>query len=190
MSPPRDQPLAVLAVDASPTRGGRTRAALDRVSAAAGATGATIANVAVGVEHPGAVESVIEQLPTADALILASPVYRATFATPLKRLLDAVPRTGSTPADSPLSGKAVAILYTGASLHHFLALDPLRNVLAGFFAAHVVPPGLYIPRDGFNDNLELIDPYAEQARHQGEALVELAHALRRSPVLASLRPQA
>jgi hypothetical protein len=25
----------------------------------------------------------------------------------------------------------------------------LRNVLAGFFAAHVVSPSLYVPRDGF-----------------------------------------
>jgi FMN reductase len=123
-------------------------------------------------------------------VILASPVYRASFATPLKQLLDAIPRAGTDPPESPLTAKAVAVVYTGASLHHFLAVDSLRGVLAGFFAAHVVPPGLYVPRAGFDEDLDLVEPYARQAHLQGAALVELAHALRRSPVLRSLRPQA
>ena len=190
MSTTLETPLAVLAVDASPTRGGHTRAALDGVSAAAAAAGASVETLGAGDERGDGVEAVIERLPATDALILASPVYRASFAAPLKRLLDAVPRAAGTPPDSPLSGKAVAIVFTGASLHHFLALDPLRSMLAGFFAAHVVPPGLYVPRDGFNDTLGLLDPYADQARRQGEALVELARVLRASTVLASLRPQA
>jgi FMN reductase len=184
------QPPSVLAVDGSPTHGGHTRAALDRVSLAAAERGASVETIAIGADDAGGVDSVVERLPTADAFILASPVYRASFATPLKRLLDAVPRTGGAPPDSPLSGKAVAIVYTGASLHHFLALDGLRSVLAGFFAAHVVPPGLYVPREGFDDGLELVEPYAESARRQGEALVELARLLRDSPALNSLRPQA
>jgi FMN reductase len=98
--------------------------------------------------------------------------------------------TGTDPPESPLSGKAVAIVYTGASLHPFLALDSLRSVLAGFFAAHVLPPGLYVPREGFDDDLALRAAYSEPARLQGAALVELTHALRRSSVLRSLRPQA
>jgi FMN reductase len=184
------QPLTVLAVDGSPAHGGHTRSALDRVSAAAAEAGASVETVAIGADDGDALESLVERLPTADAFILASPVYRATFATPLKRLLDAVPRTYGASPDSPLSGKAVAIVYTGASLHHFLALDSLRSVLAGFFAAHVVPPGLYVPREGFDDQLRLVAPYAEAARQQGEAVVELARLLRESPALNSLRPQA
>jgi FMN reductase len=89
-----------------------------------------------------------------------------------------------------LRGKAVAIVATGATLHHFLALDDLRNVLASFFAAHVVPPGLYVPRDGFGDAGELIEPYARHARLQGEALAELQEALAASSALRALTPQA
>jgi FMN reductase len=183
--------VRILAVDGSPTGGGRTRAALEAVAGAAGAAGATVETLALGNSDEESLEAVVDRLPMAEAVILASPVFRAGFATPLKRLLDAIPRTstGASP-DSPLSGKAVAAVYTGASLHHFLALDGLRNVLAGFFAAHVVPPGLYVPRDAFGEALGLVEPYAQAARLQGEGLVELALALRRATVLPALRPQA
>lgn len=189
MSEAIDQPPTVLAIDGSPTAGGRTRAALDAVSSAAVDAGASLERIELGAAGAG-VEPAIEALAGADAVVLASPVYRASSATPLKQLLDTIPRSGTAPPESPLSGKAVAIVYVGASLHHFLALDSLRSVLAGFFAAHVVPPGLYLPREAFDEDLGLRDPYADHARLQGAALVELAYALRRSPVLRSLRPQA
>ena len=181
--------VRVLAVDGSPTGGGRTRAALDAVSSAAAVGGASVETVALAGEDAAA-DHAIAALGRVDAVVLASPVYRASHATPLKQLLDAVPRSGMAPPDSPLSGKAVAIVYTGASLHHFLALDPLRSLLAGFFAAHVVPPGLFVPREGFDGDGALVEPYADQARLQGAALVELAKALRESSLLRSLRPQA
>jgi FMN reductase len=189
VSAPVAQAIAVLAVDASPAGGGHTRAVLDAVAAAALAAGATVDVVALGDDGTG-IEATLDALASSDAVLLASPVYRASFAAPLKALLDAVPRSATAPPDSPLSGKAVAIAYTGASLHHFLAPDSLRSVLAGFFAAHVLPPGLYVPREGFDDSLALREPYSDQAQLQGAALVEFVRALRDSPVLRSLRPQA
>lgn len=105
-------------------------------------------------------------------------------------LLDCVPRGMWGEKDAPLRGKAVAIVATGASLHHFLALDDFRNVLAGFFAGHVLPPGLYVPRDGFGEDGSLKEPYTAQAKLQGRALVELALALRLSSALRQLNPQA
>jgi FMN reductase len=180
--------LRLLAVDGSPDGGGRTRTAVGAVAAAAGETGALVATVAL-VELDG-VDQVLAGLDEADAIVLGAPVYRAAGAAPLKQLLDRIPRDVAE-RRSPLAGKAVAIVHTGASLHHFLALDELRNVLAGFFAAHVVPPGLYVPREGFDDDRGgLRKPYADQARAQGAALAELAGVLRTSKALAGLRPQA
>jgi FMN reductase len=181
-------PVSVLAVEGSPTGGGRTRAALDSISAASADAGASVTTITLG-DDGAAIEPTLRALASADAVVLASPVHRASFASPLKRLLDAIPRSQAAPPDSPLSGKAVAIAYTGASDHHFLAPDSLRGVLAGFFAAHVLPPAFYVPREGFDDDLVLREPYAEQARLQGVALVELSHALRQSPSLRALRPQ-
>jgi FMN reductase len=183
-------PVAIVAVDGSPTGGGRTAAALSAVLAAAASTGASTSTVAFADEPATGVERALEAIPAADGFVLGSPVYRGSFATPLKSLLDAIPRSNDAELESPLCGKSVAIVLTGASLHHFLALDHLRDVLAGFFAAYVLPPGLYVPREGFGEELSLLDPYADQARLQGLALVELVAALRRSRSLRALRPQA
>jgi NAD(P)H-dependent FMN reductase len=182
--------LRVLAIDGSPGGGGRTRAALASVVSAAAEGGATVETIALGNGEGGGLERALAALEHADAIALGSPVYRASSATPLKSLLDLIPRSNDDGRDSPLAGKAVAIVHTGASLHHFLSLDALRNVLAGFFAAHVVPPGLYVPRDGFGEDSALLDPYADQARRQGRALIELAEVLRENAVLRSLRPHA
>jgi len=179
--------VEVLAIDGSPAAGGRTRAALDAVTAAAADAGANVATVAVG--RAGGLERAVLLLGHADAVVFGSPVYRASFAAPLKQLIDTVPREGVVAPESPLGGKAAAIVYTGASPHHFLAIDGLRGVLAGFFASHVIPPGLYVPREAFADDMSLQEPYASQARAQGAALVELARALRDSTVLRALRPQ-
>ena len=62
-------------------------------------------------------------------------------------------------------------------------------MLAGFFAAHVIAPGLYVPRDGFGES-GLLEPYAAQARTQGQALVELTLAVNAGVALAAVRPQA
>jgi FMN reductase len=180
----------VLAIDGSAAGGGRTRAALAAVASAAAEGGATVEMIALEEGDGSGVERALAALDRADAIALGSPVYRASSATPLKSLLDRIPRGNDDGRDSPLAGKAVAIVHTGASLHHFLSLDGLRNVLAGFFAAHVVPPGLYVPRDGFGEDSALLDPYADQARRQGRALIELAGLLRESAVLRSLRPHA
>src|SRR5438105_13016946 len=89
---------------------------------------------------------------------------------------------------APLRARAVAIVLTGASLHHFLALDSLRNVLSGFFGAFVVPPGLYVPHAGFSEAGELADEWREQAVLQGRALVELARVIRGSSDLRRVGP--
>jgi FMN reductase len=180
-------PVSVLAIDGSPEGGGRTRSAIRAVSAAAGGLGASVETV--GLAEPDGPDRVLLALEQVEAVVIGAPVYRATAAAPLKQLLDLVPR-GAEERESPLAAKPVVIVHTGASTHHFLALDSLRSVLAGFFAAHVVPPGLYVPRAGFAEDGSLLEPYASHARTQGAALVELALAIRTSTALAAVRPQA
>jgi FMN reductase len=171
--------MRVVAVDGSPAGGGRTAAA---VRAVAGTEPLTLVETGI--------EAAIDAVDRAGAVVLGSPIYRASFAHPLKQLLDQLPRGMWGETRAPLQGKAVCIVATGASLHHFLALDDLRNVLAGFFAAHVVPPGLYVPREGFTDGGQLTPPYAEQAALQAQALRELATALAGADALRRLTPQA
>jgi FMN reductase len=177
----------VLAVDGSPQGYGRTAAVMREVLHGAGAAPVSTSVLTLA---DTSVEDAIDALEAADAVVLGSPVYRASFAYPLKVLLDHLPRGMWGESRAPLQGKAVVIVVTGASAHHFLALDDLRNVLANFFAAHVLPPGLYVPRGEMPSGQTLDPDLREQAERQGRALVELTMALRDCPTLRSLVAQA
>jgi FMN reductase len=87
---------------------------------------------------------VVGALAAADAVLLASPVYRASFTGALKNLLDL------TPVDA-LRAKPVGIVAMGATSHHYLGVDwHLRAVLA-WFGALVVPTSVYLESRHFRD---------------------------------------
>ena len=72
----------------------------------------------------------------ADAIVIATPVYKAAYSGVLKVFLDLLPQ-------SALRGKTVLPLATGGSPHHMLALDyALRPVLQSLAARHILP-GVY-----------------------------------------------
>jgi FMN reductase len=98
---------------------------------------------------------VVKALADADAVLLASPVYRASFTGALKNLLDL------TPIEA-LRGKAVGIVAMGASAHHYLGVDGhLRHVLA-WFGALVAPTSVYLEPAHFKEGT-LADPAALSA---------------------------
>lgn len=180
--------MRLLGVDGSPTGGGRTEVVLRAVLEAAGAAGAETALVRLAEREPGQLVQTLEEV---DGFVFGSPVYRASFAWPLKELLDHLPRGMWGEPTAPLRGKPVALVMTGASLHHFLATNDLRGVLSAFFGAHVLPPGVYVPRDGFDEpGTSLREPYAGQAELTGRALAELAAFLPQTRSLRLLEPQA
>lgn len=73
----------------------------------------------------------------ADAVLLASPVYRGTYTGALKNLLDHLPVEA-------LRGKPVAIVAMGATEHHSLGVDwHLRDTLA-WFGALTLPTSVYL----------------------------------------------
>ncbi|MCB5164449.1 NADPH-dependent FMN reductase [Streptomyces bambusae] len=67
----------------------------------------------------------------ADGVVIATPVYKASYTGLLKAFLDLLPQDG-------LDGKTVLPLATGGSLAHVLTLDyALRPVLSVLGARHV-----------------------------------------------------
>jgi FMN reductase len=87
---------------------------------------------------------VVAKLSAADAVLLASPVYRASMTGALKNLLDLVPV-------ETLTGKPVGIVAMGATLHHYLGVDHhLRDVMA-WFGALVAPNSVYLTSADFID---------------------------------------
>ncbi len=77
-----------------------------------------------------------EAVRQADAIVIATPVYKASFSGVLKAFLDLLSQTA-------LAGKPVLPLAVGGSQSHMLALDyALRPVLAALGSPHILP-GIY-----------------------------------------------
>jgi FMN reductase len=86
--------------------------------------------------------SVVDAIAAADAVLLATPVYRGSLTGVLKNLLDHVPVEA-------LERKPVAIVAMGASPHHYLGAERhLRDVLS-FFGADVLPVAGYLTSADF-----------------------------------------
>jgi FMN reductase len=185
---PEELGMKVVAVDGSPTGGGRTETALRAVLDGAAASGAEVELRSLAAAD--AFAPVREALGAADAVVFGSPVYRASFAFPLKTFLDELPRGMWGETEEPIRAKATGIVLTGASWHHYLALDDLRGNLSGFFAAHVLAPGLYVPNELYDEAKQLVDRAREPAERTGAGLVALAGAIASSPALAAIAPQA
>lgn len=86
--------------------------------------------LAADTSHPeitAAVRAVIE----ADGLVVATPIYKASYSGLLKVFLDLLPQQA-------LQGKVVLPLATGGTVAHLLAIDySLRPVLVSLGARHI-----------------------------------------------------
>ena len=86
----------------------------------------------------------VERIIDAAAVLIAAPVYRASYPGVLKNLLDLAPVEA-------LQAKPVGIVAMGGSPHHFLGVDwQLREVLT-WFGALIAPASVYITGGDFKD---------------------------------------
>ncbi|RLM70604.1 NADPH-dependent oxidoreductase [Halorubrum sp. Atlit-8R] len=139
-------------------------------------------------EYEGDTAAALERIVAADAYVVGTPVYRGSYSGALKNLLDMVPR-GMWQADvAPFEDAAVALVATGATDHHYLAVDQELRPVFAFFGAHVVG-GAYASDDDF-ESREVADE-AVRARLEtlGGATVDLARTIAESDALGSLGPQ-
>jgi FMN reductase len=120
-------------------------------------------------------EAVVGSIADADAVLLATPVYRGSLTGALKNLLDQVPVAA-------LQGTPVALVAMGGSDHHYLGAERhLRDILA-FFGAHPLPTAVYLSSRDFTEGAP--SPRAEQQLDAVlAAAVTLATALRGRPPL-------
>ncbi|MBN9022788.1 MAG: FMN reductase [Rhizobiales bacterium] len=85
---------------------------------------------------PAAPERVIAAIEQADALVVATPVYKAAYTGLFKHLFDLIdPRM--------LEGRPVILAATGGSHRHALVIEHHLRPLFAFFRAHAAPIGLY-----------------------------------------------
>jgi len=109
--------------------------------------------------------AVVKRTAAADIVVLASPVYRASFTGALKNLLDHLPVEA-------LMGKPCGIVAMGATAHHFLGVEwHLRDVLT-WFGAIVPPTGVYLSSADFSDG-NLVDHASADLAALADALIKL-----------------
>jgi FMN reductase len=160
--------MPVVAVNGSPSTTSKTHALAAAALELAG--GGTLVDVSaldadallLRLEHDS-VQRALDAIVAADILILASPIYRATYSGLLKVVLDQLP------ADS-LHGTAVVLVATAASPAHFLAIDTGFRALVASLAGWSVPTIVYATGDDFVDSVPGDAILADLRQALGEAV--------------------
>jgi FMN reductase len=98
----------------------------------------------------GRSREIVDTVEAADILVVASPVYRASYTGALKHLFDLV-HFGA------LAGKPVILAATGGSQLHGLVTEHQLRPLMSFFNALTVPTAIYATEADFADHA-LINP--------------------------------
>lgn len=121
-------------------------------------------------KYGAATRQAVAQIASAAAVLIAAPVYRASFPGVLKNLLDI------TPVEA-LRGKPVGIVAMGGSPHHFLGVDwQLREVLT-WFGALLAPTSVYLTGGDFRDGRLASDAAQKDLAALTETLVILSSRL-------------
>jgi len=89
------------------------------------------------------VEAEIRAVETADVLVAATPVYRASYSGMFKHFFDLVDQYA-------LANKPVILLATGGSDRHALVIEHALRPLFAFFQAATVPVGFYANAGDFD----------------------------------------
>lgn len=153
----------VVAVSGSVQRPSRTLALTEALLAALGAAlpiktqiieigeiGARLSGALARADVPASIEQQIRAIETADALVVASPVYRASYTGLFKHLFDLVHHEA-------LIDVPVLLAATGGSERHALVIDHQLRPLFSFFQARTLPIGVYASESDFRD-YEIINP--------------------------------
>ncbi len=119
---------------------------------------------------PAVVEEQLVEIENADLLIVASPVYRASFTGLFKHLFDFV-------GQYELVGKPVLLAATGGGERHALIIEHQLRPLFAFFQALTLPLGVYASNsdfDGYVVNSEVLQARIALAADRALPLVGYA----------------
>jgi FMN reductase len=155
MSTPR--PFRIVAVSGSLTDPSRTTALVEAIVEAFSrvipaeahiialhSVGPHLAGALTRKDLPAEADVELEHIENADLLIVATPVYRASFTGLFKHLFDFVDQYALV--DTP-----VLLAATGGSERHALIIEHQLRPLFGFFQSLALPVGVYAHDSDFTD---------------------------------------
>ena len=115
--------------------------------------------------YEGDTKLIIDKVIEADALIIGSPMYRATYTGMLKNVFDLIP-------NDALYGKPVGLIATGGSYHHFLAIEHALKPVIGFFQAYALPTD-----EHYSDGVLVDEEILDGLRWLATAIVEFRNQI-------------
>lgn len=139
--PSRTRVLVETAVRRAAARYGREPAVVE-LSAIAASLGEASRLADLDAPARRAVDLILE----ADALVLASPVYKGSYGGLFKHLLDLLDPMA-------LVGKPVLLGATGGGARHALVIEHQLRPLLGFFEAQTLATGVYASDADFRDGV-------------------------------------
>jgi FMN reductase len=111
-----------------------------------------------GQFNGASIQQSVQMIASADGVIIATPIYKASYTGVLKSLLDVLP-------PAVFAGKTVLPIAMGGSMAHMLVLDyALKPVLVALGAQHVLN-GIYLVDNQMeytSDSFRFTDADAEQ----------------------------
>lgn len=146
-------PGAVL-ISGSPSAASRSRALLESAAAALRARGAPVTMIdlatmapaaLLGHEHNPAVDAALDAVGGASLAIIATPLYRATYAGLLKLFFDLM-------RPDTMRDAVALIMATGASPEHALAIPYAIAPMVGTVGALIVPGGVFATDAEFQEH--------------------------------------
>ncbi len=169
--------MKLVAIVGSAVKSGRTRKAVEAVIEAALAIKPDIQTDIVDLAHDrvsildgrpsekyeDATVSVIDRVLQGTTFLIASPIYRGTYTGALKNLIDHLPLES-------FESRPIGLIATGATSHHYLAVDHQFRGLLAWFNSFVLPGSVYLENKDYSSG-EIVN--ADAARH----LRELAESL-------------
>ncbi len=134
-------------------------------------------------DFPDDTGKLVEQVSSADMLLIATPIFRASYTGALKNLLDHLPVEA-------LHGKVCGLIGMGGSDHHYLAVDTQLRPVLGWFGAVPTPTTVYLQSRDFQDG-QLANPQAvADLESLARAVIATHNALSDNPDALGPRPLA
>jgi len=130
----------------------------------------------------GSSRQIIERLVGAEALVVASPVYKGSYTGLFKHLFDLLD-------PSALAGKPILLAATGGGDRHALVIEHQLRPLFGFFEARTLATGVYASERDFADPGSVSPALAERLdRAIGQLAPYLAASSPENPLSKPIRP--
>lgn len=184
------QAYDVVAISGSPSERSRSTSLLNYYTAALEQLGLRVKHIRLGDlpaedlifgRHDApAITALHHHIAEAKAVILASPVYKATISGGLKALLDVLP-------ENAFAHKTVVALASAGSSLHLLALDYSLGPILAALGTPKVLKGVYAAQSQLTASGDSFEPTADVRTRLDQSIKELHQAL--SPIEPALAKQ-